>query len=160
MIAPPEHQGVPDLLAQVRGAVASVADPEYPGVSIADLGMVESVGVAEGAATVELIPTYGGCPALDMIASDVVAAVGALDGVDSCTVRWLPTPVWDPDRVTTTGRRQLAREFTVVLRSADGALRCPVCGSRDVARRSLAGPTRCREVAWCSGCRNPVEVLR
>jgi hypothetical protein len=37
---------------------------------------------------------------------------------------------------------------------------CPVCGSSAVADTSDAGPTRCRSLAWCPDCRNPVEVLR
>ena len=53
-----------------------------------------------------------------------------------------------------------ADEFTVVLRRKDGGLRCPVCGSDDVEDRALAGPTRCRSVAWCGSCRNVVEVMR
>ena len=149
-----------ELLTQIRAAVASVTDPEYPGVSIVDLGLVESVDVVDGTVVVGLIPTFSGCPALDMIAADVRAAVGTLNRVGACDVRWLPGPVWSVDRVTGTARDLLARDYTVVLRRKDGGLQCPVCGSRDVARQSLAGPTRCREVAWCSSCRNPVEVMR
>ena len=33
-------------------------------------------------------------------------------------------------------------------------------GSDAVEDRSLAGPTRCRSIAWCPTCRNPVEVMR
>ncbi len=148
------------LLEQVRAAVASVADPEYPGVSIVDLGLVESVDVVGGAAVVGLIPTFSGCPALDMIAADVRTAVDALSEVSACEVRWLPGPVWSAERITATGRNILARDYTVVLRRKDGALQCPVCAGHDVARQSLAGPTRCREIAWCSSCRNPIEVMR
>ncbi len=53
-----------------------------------------------------------------------------------------------------------AKDYTVVLRRKDGGLQCPVCGSHGVTRQSLAGPTRCREIAWCSACRNPIEVMR
>ena len=45
-------------------------------------------------------------------------------------------------------------------RLEDGGLRCPICGSDAVVDQSLAGPTRCRSVAWCDSCRNPVEVMR
>ena len=148
------------LLRHVRAAVASVDDPEYPGVSIVDLGLVESVAVVDGTAVVDLIPTFSGCPALDMIATDVRTAVAALAGIESCDVRWLSGPVWSVARVTAAARHVLADDYTVVLRHKDGRLRCPVCGSQDVTRQSLAGPTRCREIAWCSGCRNPVEVMR
>ena len=152
-------------LDAVRTAVATVPDPEYPDVSIVDLGLLESVAVDSGdagsvVAHVGLIPTFGGCPALTMIAADVRAAVEALPGVDRCDVEWLPGPVWSTDRMSGGARRTLADDYTVVLRRKDGGLRCPVCGSDDVDDQSMAGPTRCRSVAWCSNCRNAVEVMR
>jgi ring-1,2-phenylacetyl-CoA epoxidase subunit PaaD len=148
------------VLDDVRAAVAAVTDPEYPDVSIGDLGLVESIDVTAGAATVGLIPTFSGCPALDMIATDVRHAVEALGEIDECVVQWLRGPVWTTDRVTAAARSTLADEYTVTLRRKDGGLRCPVCGRDDVAMQSLAGPTRCRAVAWCPDCRNPVEVMR
>ena len=119
------------LVRSVTDAVASVHDPEYPDVSIADLGLVESVTISESGdvATVGLIPTFSGCPALDMIATDVRSAVLALTDVQQCTVEWLPGPVWSNERLTERARTTLADEFTVVLRRKDGGLRCPICGS-------------------------------
>lgn len=146
--------------ATVREAVASVNDPEYPDVSIVDLGLLESLSVDDGVAHVGLIPTFGGCPALSMIADDVRVAVEAVDAIDRCDVTWLLGPVWTTDRMTGDARRKLSKEYTVVLRRKDGGLRCPVCGSDDVDDQAMAGPTRCRSVAWCSSCRNAVEVMR
>lgn len=145
---------------RIGEALATVDDPEYPGVSIVDLGLVESFGADGAIATIGLIPTFSGCPALKMIADDVVAAVESVDGIDACLVDWLPAPVWTTDRMSDVARQFLGSEFTVVLRSKDGGLRCPVCGSTAVADQSLAGPTRCRSIAWCESCRNPVEVMR
>lgn len=154
----------PTLTADdITDVLRQVFDPEYPGVSIVDLGLVERVDVLDSdagpVAHVGLIPTFSGCPALAMIKEDVESAVARLSGLP-CEVTWLPTPIWDRSRITELGRTQLADEFTVVLRGRDGSLRCPVCGSADVADQSLAGPTRCRSVAWCDDCRNPVEVMR
>ena len=144
----------------VLAAVASVNDPEYPDVSIVDLGLVESLTVDDGVAHVGLIPTFGGCPALTMIADDVRAAVETVDGVRRGDVTWLPGPVWTTARMTHDATRRLADEYTVVLRGRDGSLRCPVCGSHEVDDQAIVGPTRCRSVAWCASCRNAVEVMR
>ncbi len=148
----------------VRAAVAAVPDPEYPDVSIVDLGLLESLTVAdtpEGVvASVGLIPTFSGCPALDMIAGDVRASVEQLDAVDRCDVTWLAGPVWESTRLTGAARTRLADDYTVVLRRKDGSLLCPVCGSDAVVDQAMVGPTRCRSVAWCPSCRNPVEVMR
>lgn len=144
----------------VQEAVASVADPEYPDISITDLGLVEQITVDHGHAVIGLIPTFSGCPALAMIAADVRTAVEALDTIDRCTVEWLTAPVWSTDRVSLRARSQLNTDYTVTLRRKDGTLRCPSCGADSVADQSAAGPTRCRSVAWCSSCRNVVEVMR
>lgn len=148
------------LEGRARDAVASVDDPEYPDVSIVDLGLLESIECTAGVVTVELIPTFSGCPALAMIAGDVRAAVEAIDEIERCEVRWLTSPVWTTDRISLSARRALADEYTVVLRRKDGTLRCPVCGSDQLADQSMAGPTRCRSVAWCDACRNVAEVMR
>lgn len=147
-------------LNTVTAAVASITDPEYPDISIADLGLVERVEVDGPRATVGLIPTFSGCPALAMIAADVQAAVEALDKIDQCTVQWLTSPVWSTDRVSLSARSTLNLDYTVTLRRKDGTLRCPACGADTVTDQSAAGPTRCRSVAWCSSCRNVVEVMR
>lgn len=148
----------------VRAAVAAVNDPEYPDVSIVDLGLLESLSVDHEAgrvvAHVGLIPTFSGCPALDMIADDVRRSVEAVDRIDRCVVQWLAGPVWDSTRLTAPAESRLADDYTVVLRRKDGSLLCPVCGSDAVVDQSMAGPTRCRSVAWCPSCRNPVEVMR
>ncbi len=148
------------LKAQVDRALATVCDPEYPGVSVVELGLVETLEVLGDSVQVGMIPTYGGCPALRFIADDVRTAVSEVDGVERCEVTWLRSPVWSVDRVSPTAARQLEREFTVTLRRADGTLRCPVCGSDAVADTALMGPTRCRSLAYCDACRNPIEVMR
>ena len=153
-----------DLEAAVRDAVAAVNDPEYPDVSIVELGLVESLAVERrpdgDVARIGLIPTFSGCPALHMIADDVRRAVESLTDVSRCEVTWLPGPVWTTSRMTPDARRRLAEEYTVVLRHDDGGLVCPVCGGHGVVDQSMSGPTRCRSVAWCPDCRNPVEVMR
>ncbi len=146
---------------QVRSALEQVFDPEYPDISVIDLGLVESVEVsADGLVTIGLIPTFSGCPALAMIADDVQEAVQTLEGTSTVSVRWLSSPVWSTDRISADAQQRLSTEYTVVLRRKDGTLLCPVCGSTTVQDQSMAGPTRCRSIAWCSSCRNPVEVMR
>ena len=83
------------LEAQVHSAVSSVDDPEYPGISIVDLGLLESIHVEpDGSTVIGLIPTFSGCPALAIIADDVVAAVQEVADVSTCTVDWLSSPAW------------------------------------------------------------------
>jgi ring-1,2-phenylacetyl-CoA epoxidase subunit PaaD len=57
--------------AEVRDALLDVMDPEIPNLSIVDLGVVRNVEVEEGAVNVELMPTFVGCPALDVMKEGV-----------------------------------------------------------------------------------------
>ncbi len=95
-----------------------------------------------------------------MIGDDVRAAVLGVEGIDEVDVLWSTSKPWTTDRMTPTARDVLSSEFTVVLRRKDGTLRCPVCGADTVRDQAMAGPTRCRSVAWCDRCRNPIEVFR
>src|SRR5437870_2354948 len=70
----------PELERAVWAALASVPDPEIPPCSITDLGIVERIQVSDEAVEVELLPTFAGCPALDVIREDAEAAVRATAG--------------------------------------------------------------------------------
>lgn len=144
----------------VHGAVASIDDPEYPGVSIVDLGLLERLAVTDGHADVGLIPTFSGCPALAMIAQDVSAAVSAVAGIESVDVAWLRSPAWSVARVSVEARAILADQFTVAVQ-INGAVspNCPRCGAATV-EQSMFGPSRCRGVHRCSNCSETVEVMR
>ncbi len=147
------------LEAAVIDAVASVDDPEYPGVSIVDLGLVERVSVAGGHAEVELVPTFSGCPALAMIEADVRDAVLAVDGIETAQVAFVRSPVWTPERITPAGQVALAERFTVAVELSTHPARCPRCGGPTV-EQSPFGPTRCRAVHRCPACDEVVEVVR
>ena len=143
----------------LRAAVAGVDDPEMPGVSIVDLGLLESiVSTPDGAVTVELIPTFSGCPALAVIADAVAAAVGQVDGVTGVEVRFLRSPAWSVDRVSPRAQQEL-RERLGISVERDGTAMCPRCGSV-TEQRSMFGATRCRAIHVCPACREVVEVMR
>jgi ring-1,2-phenylacetyl-CoA epoxidase subunit PaaD len=169
-----------DILDVLR----TIPDPEMP-ISIVDLGLVERVSVcgngSEGASgapssvTVDLLPTFIGCPALDMIAGDVRAKLCKLPGVQNVDVNWLFDPPWSVDRITPAGRASLADHGVTVpaggnrlnLPGHDGTLQlrtsaipCPFCGSRSTQLDSPFGPTRCRMIYYCNACRNSFEHMK
>lgn len=174
-VAPTHHNREADnkpagqaVHAEVIAAVNSVDDPEYPGLSIADLGLVEAIDITKAEApdesggmmvSVGLVPTFSGCPALSVIAADVTNAVMAVDGVDDVTVRWLADPVWTTERVSPAGLAALADDFTVAVEIGATTPTCPRCGS-PLIQTSMFGPSRCRAVARCAACSETVEVMR
>lgn len=145
---------------EIRTAVASVDDPEYPGLSITDLGLVETCEMNDdGEVTIELVPTFTGCPALNVIADDVRHAVDKIDGVSSTNVRWLLSPIWTTERISDLGKAILAERFTVAVQIGPKASGCPRCGG-PLTDESMFGPSRCRSVSRCTNCVETVEVMR
>jgi ring-1,2-phenylacetyl-CoA epoxidase subunit PaaD len=156
-------------------ALAGVHDPEIPPLSITDLGIVERVQVDEEAVLVELLPTFVGCPALDVIREDAERAVAAVAGGRRADVRFVYSPPWTSDRITPEGRESLrsygltpppaaaaGRMFLPLasLHRTEGAAACPFCGSEDTVVESAFGPTLCRSTHFCRSCRNPFEAFK
>lgn len=59
----------------VHDIIAAVPDPELPMISIADLGIVRAIEVSGATVRVTITPTYSGCPAMDAIRDDILAAL-------------------------------------------------------------------------------------
>jgi ring-1,2-phenylacetyl-CoA epoxidase subunit PaaD len=96
------------MVTAVEAAVAAVADPELRVLTIADLGILRGVEeAADGRVTVTITPTYTGCPAMDVIRRDVVAAARAA-GSAEVEVRTELSPPWSTDWISADGRAKLA----------------------------------------------------
>jgi len=154
--------------AAVRFALGEVPDPEIPVVSVVDLGMVEDVHVSLDGIRVTLLPTFVGCPALDVIRSAVERRLEAFDlPVD---VRFEYRVPWTSDRITPDGREKLrASGFAPPIPSHPGSdllitlatpVACPSCGSRRTVLENVFGPTRCRAIYHCTACRQPFETFK
>ena len=154
-------------------ALAGVRDPEIPPISITDLGMVQRVRVAGDRVEVDLLPTFVGCPALDVIREEADRAVRAVVGDVSVRVSFVYAPPWTSDRITPAGREALRtygltppgdRPIPFVplasLRRTEGGAPCPFCGSDDTVLESAFGPTLCRATHFCRACRNPFEAFK
>jgi ATP-binding protein involved in chromosome partitioning len=69
----------------IEAALATVDDPEIHR-PITELGMVRSVDVADGVATIGILLTVAGCPLRDKLTADISAAVGGVEGVRAVRV--------------------------------------------------------------------------
>ena len=138
----------------VWAALAEVTDPEIPVVSVVDLGMVRSVELDGERLRVELLPTFVGCPALELIRGAVAARLAGM--APEVQVEMTFAEPWTSERITADGRRRL-RESGF---APPGSATCPWCGSRDTALENPFGPTRCRAIFWCNQCRQPFEQFK
>ena len=138
----------------VWDALAEVPDPEIPVVSVVDLGMVRSVQLDGERLRVELLPTFVGCPALDLIRDAVAVRLAGMAA--EVRVEMTFAEPWTSERITADGRRKL-RESGF---APPGSATCPWCGSPDTALENPFGPTRCRAIFWCNRCRQPFEQFK
>jgi ring-1,2-phenylacetyl-CoA epoxidase subunit PaaD len=148
-------------------ALAEVPDPEIPVVSVVDLGLVHTVELDGERLRVELLPTFVGCPALEVIRASVAERLAGM--APRVEVEMTFEVPWTSDRITADGRRKLRESgfappggsrplfATIPVRPSAA---CPWCGSADTTLENLFGPTLCRSVFWCNRCRQPFEQFK
>ena len=147
----------PVTAATVRDRLSNVYDPEIPTISIVDLGIVLRADVTDDRIEVELLPTFVGCPALEVIQASVEEALAPLGLPTSVAFTWRVP--WTSDRISESGRVRLAASgFAPPVEPAD--VRCPYCASAHVAMDSAFGPTQCRSLFYCRDCRQPFEAFK
>jgi ring-1,2-phenylacetyl-CoA epoxidase subunit PaaD len=156
------------LEAAVWAALHDVHDPEIPAISVVDLGVVRSVETGEGSVRVELLPTFVGCPAIDVMRDAVAERLGEF--ADDVRVEISFAEPWTTQRITDAGRAALrASGFAPPAADVedDGralpvlpAAECPYCGSRNTSLENAFGPTLCRSIYHCTDCRQPFEQFK
>jgi ring-1,2-phenylacetyl-CoA epoxidase subunit PaaD len=156
-------------------ALAEVEDPEIPTVSVVDLGIVRRVEIGDGRLRVELLPTFVGCPAVELIRRAVAERLAPFAPVVEVEATFAEP--WTSDRITPDGRRKLRESgfappdptrppagagaqplpLTMATRTAAA---CPYCGSTDTVMENPFGPTPCRSIFYCNGCMQPFEQFK
>lgn len=159
---------------RAEAVAASVPDPELPMLTLADLGILRSVTIADDRLIVTLTPTYSGCPALREMRLDVQRRL-ADAGFADVEVRTALSPPWSSDWITDAGRRKLAAAgiappqparpvaagpIPLTLIPARRVLACPRCGSMDTVLTAAFGATVCRALYCCQGCAEPFEYVK
>lgn len=154
----------------VMAALDEVADPEIPTVSIVELGMIGGIDIDAGGIAVELLPTFVGCPALEVIRDAVTERLAAFGRPVRVDVSFA-TP-WSTDRISPAGRAKLRGSgFApppagrpgrgLPMLGADAApVACPYCGSERTTLENVFGPTQCRSIRHCAACRQPFEAFK
>lgn len=157
-----------DPTERVWQALEGVMDPEIPVVSVVDMGIIRAVGVGVEGVTVTMTPTFSGCPALDVMRRDIMAAVREL-GVGQVTVQVVLHPPWSTEWISEAGRERL-RRFGLAPPPRHGGqiasvaffdlAECPRCGSTNTSLRNAFGPTLCRMIWYCNECRDAFEQFK
>ncbi len=157
--------------AAAWAALAEVPDPEIPALSVVDLGVIRSVRFEGSTLHVELLPTFVGCPAIEMMQAAIAERLRPL--AEEVRVELSFAEAWSSDRITAEGRERLRRSGfappPIGPLVGDGSLEeltvlavatCPYCGSRNTTLENPFGPTLCRAIYHCADCRQPFEQFK
>lgn len=145
-----------------------VKDPEIPVLSLVDLGVITGVEISvDNHITVNMTPTFAGCPAMDYMKKDVERTLEK-HGITSHTVRMSFDKPWNSNKVSDKGRQAL-KDFGLapppkynlvlnldILKYAT----CPNCNSDNTTLRTPFGPTLCRAMHYCNDCRQMFEQFK
>jgi ring-1,2-phenylacetyl-CoA epoxidase subunit PaaD len=160
-------RAVAPTVDEVWAALAEVPDPEIPAISVVDLGVVHRVTVEGPRIRVALLPTFVGCPALDVMRDAVRQRLQDFAPGADVAVAFTFADPWTSDRITPVGREHLRQSgFTPPLRGGPQLLQvmpratCPYCGSRQTQLENAFGPTLCRNLHYCADCRQPFEAFK
>ena len=162
----------------IMDVLREIPDPEMP-ISIVELGLIEDIRVESNgeaaSVSIDILPTFVGCPALPMIENEIRTKVGAVEGVGDVSVQFIYDPLWSVDRISDEGRQSLAAHGVTVpehgskldvpghggkVELRTSAIACPFCGSNETRLDSQFGPTRCRMIYYCEACRNSFEHMK
>ena len=167
------EQAIWDILRQIP-------DPELPIINLVDLGVIHKVELGEKI-RVEMLPTFVGCPALEMMRREVAQKLAPYGDVE---VKIVYSELWTTERISEAGREILQSAHLVppprgnlielptrAARAAHAAhpahmhmhqplTACPYCGSTDTSLENLFGPTPCRAICYCNACHQPFERFK
>ena len=144
-----------------------VKDPEIPVVSVVEMGLIRAVGKEGNNVIVTMTPTFIGCPALNVMQSEIEERLRQA-GAENVTVRTVLSPAWSTDWMTTEAHEKL-KNFGLASPPQHGgqidlalleAAACPYCGSEDTTLKNSFGPTLCRAIYVCNSCRQPFEQFK
>ena len=146
----------------------TVSDPEIPVLSIMEMGVVRSAHIINGIVEIEITPTYSGCPAMDVIAEDIISAFKE-KGYEA-KVDLVLSPAWTTDWITSKGRAALEKYGIASPLSAEAdkdallgnkkIVKCPQCGSLNTKLVSQFGSTACKAFFQCEDCLEPFDYFK
>ncbi|HYI66154.1 MAG TPA: 1,2-phenylacetyl-CoA epoxidase subunit PaaD [Candidatus Limnocylindrales bacterium] len=155
---------------RVWQALAEIPDPEIPAISLVDLGVIGEVRIGPDLVHVELLPTFVGCPAIDVMRERIGERLTELAIADRVEVEVSFATPWTSERISDAGRERLRLSgFAPPVMSAGDGLdelavlpiaECPYCGSRSTTLENPFGPTLCRAIYHCAECRQPFEQFK
>lgn len=157
---------------KILAILNSVPDPEVPVLTVMDLGIIRDVNIISPDKSVEITitPTYSGCPAMDMIASNIRVAL-LKNGYKDVLITKVLSPAWTTDWMTESGKEKLKAYGIAppgktkmtnvdVLFTGLAKVQCPQCNSMNTVLISEFGSTACKALYKCNDCGEPFDYFK
>ncbi len=155
-------------IADIYRWLEEVKDPEIPVLSLVDLGVITNVNVEGIHVTVEMTPTFVGCPAMDFMKSEVITVLKKY-GVGDPQVDINFKSAWSSDKISEKGKASLkkfglapppsTKDIQLDLNILEHSV-CPRCNGTNTEMKSPFGPTLCRSLHYCFDCREAFEQFK
>ncbi len=155
---------------RIWDALGAIPDPEIPAIGLVDLGVIGEVRVGPEVVHVELLPTFVGCPAIEVMSRLIEERLIELRLAEHVEVEVTFATPWTSERISDAGRERLRLSgFAPPVMTAVAGLdelavlpiaECPFCGSRNTTLDNPFGPTLCRAIYHCGECRQPFEQFK
>jgi ring-1,2-phenylacetyl-CoA epoxidase subunit PaaD len=143
--------------------LTEVTDPEIPVLTIEDLGVLRKVEVKDNKVFVTITPTYTGCPAMDMIRVNILAALENA-GYLNVEIETVLSPAWTTDWISKEGREKLEAYGIAPpqphLKGIKEGVPCPLCKSTHTVVISAFGSTPCKALYRCEECKEPFDYFK
>jgi ring-1,2-phenylacetyl-CoA epoxidase subunit PaaD len=156
------NQKILDILAQVP-------DPEVPVLSVLDLGIIRDILEHDNTTEIIITPTYTGCPAMEVIATNIRMEMAA-NGYGQVKITTVLSPAWTTGWMSEEGKQKL-KSYGIApplpkqqaCRSelfAEETVPCPHCNSFHTTRISEFGSTACKALYQCNDCKEPFDYFK
>jgi ring-1,2-phenylacetyl-CoA epoxidase subunit PaaD len=156
----------------IRHILESVTDPEIPVLTITDLGIIRNIAflTEEDCWEIQISPTYSGCPAMDMIFTQIRMTLFSHD-ISNFRIKQVLSPAWTTDWMSESGKEKLKaygiappNQKQIVcdteLFGRDEAIQCPSCSSYHTRLVSQFGSTACKALYQCLDCKEPFDYFK
>ncbi|MDQ7050174.1 MAG: 1,2-phenylacetyl-CoA epoxidase subunit PaaD [Enterobacterales bacterium] len=143
---------------QIWKILDQVYDPELPGLSLWDLGVLQSIEQKEDTWEIGITLTYSGCPAVECMQLDIISVMRQA-GYSNVKVKILVSPIWSSEMMSPQGRAHL-KSIQIVPPNPQQLVSCPICDSHNTKVISEFGSTACKALYQCLDCQEAFDYFK
>lgn len=148
----------------------TIPDPEVPAISIVELGVIRNVSINNNEVSINITPTYSGCPATERFKSDIREYLTKA-GLEHINLIMQYSPAWTTNWMSDIAKEKL-KEYGIappidgtedkgfLFQSGPKVVPCVKCNSENTELTSQFGSTACKALYKCKDCLEPFEYFK